>query len=90
MTQELQELRKEIEKTRQRLNSLEHRLMKMQHGKVGVAEDQRIFELDRQIRKKYPNLEIDREVLAMVGTLQNLSVSKDKELIRKVIAVRHG
>ena len=92
MTQELQELRRQIEKTRKHLDSLEHRLIKMQEKSKTekMTGDERILKLSKQVRSKYPDLEIDKDVLALVGTLPSLSMTKDKEIVRKVIAERYG
>jgi hypothetical protein len=93
MTQESQQLRKQIEKTRQHLDSLEQKLIKMQQKEIKtrtMTDAKTISTLSRQVRRKYPNVEIEKDVLALVGTLPNLSVAKDKEIVRKVIAERYG
>jgi hypothetical protein len=92
MTQESQELRREIEKTRKHLDSLEQKLIKTQQkkGRIDRREDNSILKLESQVKRKYPDIEIDVELLKSVGKLPNIPSSKDKEILRQVIAERHG
>jgi NADPH-dependent 7-cyano-7-deazaguanine reductase QueF len=73
------------------LDSLEQKLIRMQQKKKRnyTTEDERILKLERQVKRKYPDIEIDTELLKSVGKLSNIPSSKDKEILRQVIAERY-
>ena len=67
------ELEKEIQKTRQRLNKLETRLRKLQYRTSAKTEteERRIRRLELELRRKYPNAQVDSSILKLAGTLRD-------------------
>lgn len=84
------ELEKEIQKTRQYLNKLETRLREVQYRMPTgrEAEEQRIRRLELELRRRYPNVQVDRSILKLVGILPRRG--SDQKLIAEAIAEKHG
>ena len=82
------ELQHRIQKTRRYLHRLETELDRARYvtgGRKQTAE-QRIEQLEKEFKKKYPDLEIDRRVLRLVGSEPYNSPSEDKAVNRRIIA----
>jgi len=91
MAEELRNLQREIVKTRRYLSSLEARFQKVRARLYGrTSEEQRLAEVEREFRAKYPDLPVRRELLALVGTEPYNPPSKDKEVTRQIVAERYG
>jgi hypothetical protein len=86
------ELQKEIQKTRQHLNKLETQLHRMKYRKLAGTEneEQRIRRVEAEFKRKYPNIDISRNLLRLVGTEPYNPRWKDKEVTRQIIAERYG
>jgi hypothetical protein len=89
MTEDMRQIRREISKTRHHLNSLEHKLKRMQHKGSGKTK-YNIARLEKKFHKKYPYIKVDRELLALVGTLPGIPARKDKEVVRHIVAERYA
>ena len=49
----------------------------------------RITSIQAEFRKKYPNIAVRKELLAIVGTEKRRSPSKDHDLARRIVAERY-
>lgn len=86
------QLEKKIEKTREQLYRLETQLQRIRR-RVPVRHDtqeQRLNRLEAQLKRKYPNVKVDRELLSLVGTLPKIPRSIEKEMIRDAIVEKYG
>jgi hypothetical protein len=85
------ELQHRIRKTRQYLHRLETELDRARYitARKETAE-QRLERLEREFKKKYPHLEIERSVLRLVGTEPYNPPLEDKAVNRRIIAERYG
>jgi predicted RNase H-like nuclease (RuvC/YqgF family) len=84
------ELEKEIQKTRHRLNKLQSQLRKVQYRTPTKSETEarRIRKLELELRRKYPNAQVDRSILKLVGTLPRRG--SDQRLMAEAIAEKYG
>ena len=84
------QLRKEIQKTRQRLNELETQLNKAQYRKPTgkKTEERRLKQLELELKRRYPNVTVDSSILRLVGTLSR--AGSDRRLIAEAIADKYG
>jgi len=83
------ELQREIQKTKQHLNRLQSELHRVRHGMPGRESRQdRLARVEAEFRKKYPNIEIDRSILKLVGALPNRG--SDRKLIAEAIAEKYA
>ncbi|MBI4258135.1 MAG: hypothetical protein HY619_04195 [Thaumarchaeota archaeon] len=87
MTTEVSEIQKEIERTRERLRSLEHKLQKSRVGHIN--DEERIRQVEAELRAQYPDARPDRQLLSLVGILPAPRVSY-KQAVRRVVAERYG
>ncbi len=86
MAGEISEIRKEIEEMRERLRSLEQKLQKAQVG--NMSEEERIKQVEAELKAKYSDASPDRELLAMVGTLPKPTEGY-KAAVRRIVSERH-
>jgi hypothetical protein len=85
------ELQHRIQKTRRYLHRLETELDRAKYVTARKqTEEEKIARLEREFRKKYPRLEIDRSVLRLVGTEPYNPPSEDKAVNRRITAERYG
>lgn len=83
------ELEREIRKTRQHLNRLEEQLLRVHYRTVGrETEEERLARVEGEFKKKYPNVELDRSILRLVGTLPRRG--SDRKLIAEAIAEKYA
>lgn len=87
--EELQHIKKEIEKEMNHLRDLYNRINHMER-KEQKPERYRIKKLEEELRKKYPDLIVDKSLLRLVGTMSYNHPSKDKDLIRQAVAELYG
>ncbi|GEM_PF-1857399 len=84
------DLKKEVEKEISHLKNLYRKIdrYEKQH-KVMPNEPEaiRVRRIETELKRKFPGMEFDRELLKLVGILPNKNPpSKDKELIARAIA----
>lgn len=89
MTEEIQHIKKQIKKEMNRLRNLYNKLDRLER-KRSEPEERRVKRLELQLKKKYPGIKIDRSLLRLVGVLPRSTRSKDKEVIRAIIAERYA
>jgi len=83
------ELQREIQKTRQHLSRLENELHRVRHGMPRrESEQERLARVETEFKKKYPNMEIERSILRLVGTLPKSG--SDRKLIAEAIAEKYA
>jgi hypothetical protein len=82
------ELQHRIQKTRQYLRKLETELHRVEYPSPRESEEQRIRRLESEFSREYPNREIDRSVLKLVGTLPNRG--SDSRLIAQAIVEKYA
>ena len=89
------QLKKEVEREIGRLKSLYSKLDKyekaQQKGKnKKEPEENRIKKIEAELKRKFPDMEFDRNLLKLVGALPYRNpASKDKELVAKAIAEKY-
>lgn len=88
MAEDIQYIKRQIEKEMNHLRSLYSKINQIEAKKE--PEKLRIKKLEQELIKKNPDIEIDRELLALVGTEPRSPSSRDKETIRRIIAERYG
>ena len=49
-----------------------------------------LVKLERQVHEKYPEVNIDREILSLVGKLPSIPARRDNEITRRIIAEKYG
>ena len=79
MEMKIEELRKELLELREELVRVEHRLKKLEMGISSYS----IEEIKNELRKEYPNIKFDDDLVELVGTLPYNPVEKDREVIRE-------
>jgi predicted nucleic acid-binding Zn-ribbon protein len=84
------DLKREVEKEISHLKSLYSkidRFEKRHKGTANESEASRVRRIEAELKKKFPEMEFDRELLKLVGILHYRNPpSNDKELIAKAIA----
>lgn len=83
------DLKKEVQKEISHLRSLYGKIDKYEREQRGRRETEkyRIKRIEAELKKKFPDMEFDRDLLKLVGVLPYKNPpSKDKELIARVIA----
>lgn len=88
------QLKKEVEREISHLKSLYSKLDKyektQQEGKKRKPDEYRIKKIETELKKKFPDMEFNRDLLKLVGALPYRNpASKDKELIAKAIAEKY-
>lgn len=86
--EELQHIKKEIEKEMHHLRDLYNRIDHMERKEK--PERYSIKKLEEELRKKYPDLSVDKNLLRLVGTMSYNHPSKDKDAIRQAVAELYG
>jgi hypothetical protein len=91
MTEEI-ELKRKIRKTRKYLSSLEDSLRKMNAKKKkarNVKKRRKVDNIESEFKKRFPNLQPRKSLLALVGTEPPNPPSLDKDLTRQIVAERY-
>jgi hypothetical protein len=88
MAEDIQYIKKQVKKEINHLKGLYSRISKMEKRKE--PERYRIKKLEQELFRKNPNANIDRELLALVGTEPYNPPSHDKEIVRRIAAERYG
>ncbi|CDI06431.1 hypothetical protein [Candidatus Nitrosotenuis uzonensis] len=88
MAEDIQYIKRQIKKEMNHLRDLYSKINRIERKKE--PEKNRIKKLEQEIMSKNPNIEIDRELLALVGTEPYNPSSQDKELVRHIAAQRYG
>jgi translation initiation factor IF-2 len=88
------QLKKEIEREISHLKVLYSKIDKyekaQQEGKKRKPDEYRIKKIETELKKKFPDMEFNRDLLKLVGALPYRNpASKDKELIAKAIAEKY-
>jgi len=90
MAEEIQYLQRELSRVRNYLFRLEYKVFKTQQKLMGRTEEQRIKRLEAELKRKYPDATIDRELLSLVGTLPNIPRSMERQALAEAIAEKYG
>lgn len=88
MAEDIQYIKKQIEKEMNHLRDLYSKLNKIERKRE--PEKYRIKKLEQELKKRNPGIEIDRDLLSLVGTLPYNPPSQDKEIVRRIVAERYG
>lgn len=85
--EEIQYIKKQIKREMNHLRELYARVSTIARKK---PEKYRLKKLEQELLKKNPNIKVDRELLALVGTEPYNPPSQDKEIVRRIVAERYG
>jgi signal recognition particle GTPase len=88
MAEDIQYIKKQIEKEMNHLKHLYNKINRIERKKESRKD--RIKKLEKELMRKNPDIEIDRELLALVGTESQNTPSQDKEIVRRIVAERYG
>jgi signal recognition particle GTPase len=88
MAEDIQYIKKQIKKEMNHLRDLYSKINRIERKKE--PEKHSIKKLEQELMRKNPDIEIDRELLALVGTEPYNPPSQDKELVRRIVAERYG
>ncbi|HEX9845903.1 MAG TPA: hypothetical protein VGA92_05500 [Candidatus Nitrosotenuis sp.] len=88
MAEDIQYIKKQIKKEMNHLRDLYSKINRIEKKKE--PENYRIKKLEQELMRRNPNIEIDRELLALVGTEPYNPPSQDKEVVRRITAERYG
>jgi hypothetical protein len=86
------QLEKKIERTREQLYKLETQLRRI-HRRAPIGHDtqeERLNRLEAQLKRKYPSVKVDRELLLLVGTIPKIPRSIEKQITRDAIVEKTG
>jgi len=87
--EETQYIKKQVKKEMNNLRELYHRVTRS--GRKGrESEKKRIKKLEAELRKKFPGIKVDKDLLRLVGTEPYNPRSQDKEIVRRIVAERYG
>ncbi len=87
--EEIQYIKKQIEREMNHLRELYSRVSTIAR-KQKEPEKYRLKKLEQELLKKNPNIKVDSELLALVGTEPYNPPSQDKEIVRRIVAERYG
>jgi len=87
MTEEIQYIKKQLEKEMSHLRALYSRISRVEKRE---PEKYRLNKLEQELQQKNPGIKVDRELLSLVGTEPYNSTSQDKEIVRRIVAERYG
>lgn len=87
--EEMQYIKKQLEKEMSHLRQLYSRISRVERRQK-EPEKYRLRKLAQELKKKMPGIEVDRELLALVGTEPYNPPSQDKEIVRRIVAERYG
>ena len=85
MAEELSEIRRQLAHLRDELARIEHRVAQVELKLTKPSREERIRELEEELRREYPNMKFDRDLLELVGILPYNPVEKDEEVVRETI-----
>ncbi len=88
MAEDIQYIKRQIKKEMNHLRDLYSKINRIEKKKE--TEKHRVKKLEQELMRKNPNIEIDWELLALVGTEPHNPPSQDKEVVRRIVAERHG
>ncbi len=88
MAEDIRYIKKQIKKEMNHLRDLYSKINRIERKKE--PEKYSIKKLEQELIRKNPDIEIDRELLALVGTEPYNPPSQDKELVRRLVAERYG
>lgn len=88
MAEDIQYIKRQIKKEMDHLRDLYSKINRIEKKKE--PEKYRIKKLEQELMRKNPNIEIDRELLALVGTEPYNPPSQDKEIVRRIAAELYG
>jgi len=77
----MEEIRKELMELREELTKVEYRLRRLEVELSYYSKE----ELKNELKKEYPEIEFDDDLLELVGTHPYNPIEKDKEVIRETI-----
>jgi len=92
MAEEVRHIQIEINRVKQTLDRLEHRISRIQMKIVGETEKARINRLKEELMEEYPKMKFTTKslrLLKLVGTLPYASLKEDKETISRAIAEKY-
>ncbi len=90
MAEEIRYLQRELIKARRYLFRLEYKVFKTQQKLMGRTEEERIKRLEVELKRKYPDTKVDRELLSLVGTLPKIPRSMERQALAEAIAEKYG
>jgi hypothetical protein len=88
MAEDIRYIKRQIEKEMNHLRDLYTRINRIERERE--PEKYRIKKLEKELTRKNPGVEIDRDLLALVGTEPYNPPSQDKEVVRRIVAERYG
>nr|MDO8081811.1 hypothetical protein [Candidatus Freyarchaeota archaeon] len=75
-------MRREILELRRELIRVEHRLKMLERELLGYSK---VDEIRSELKKEFPLLEFDGDLLELVGRLRCNPVERDREVIREAV-----
>lgn len=54
------------------------------------SEKYRMKKIESALKRKFPDVKVDKSLLGLVGTMPYNLPSKDKKVVRRIIAWRHA
>jgi len=81
MEMKIEELKKELLELREELVKMEYRLRRLEMGISRYSTD----EIKNELKKEYPDLKFDDDLIELVGTLPYFPAEKDKEIVREAV-----
>lgn len=88
MAEDIQYIKKQIEKEMIHLRDLYVKISRIERKQE--PEKYRVKKLEAELLRKNPCIEVDRDLLALVGTEPYNPPSQDKEIVRRIVAERYG
>jgi predicted nucleic acid-binding Zn-ribbon protein len=82
MEMKRENMKKEILELRRELVRVEHRLRRLERELSGYSK---VDEIRNELKKEFPSLEFDDDLLELVGRLPYNPVDRDKEVIREAV-----
>ena len=90
MAQEIGEIRKQLAKVRRELSKIEYRVAQVELELAKPSMEEKVKVIEEELRREYPDMKFDRDLLELVGTLPYNPVKKDKEVIEEALFERFG
>jgi predicted nucleic acid-binding Zn-ribbon protein len=82
METKMENMKREILELRRELVRVEHRLRRLEKELLGYSK---VDEIRNELKKEFPSLEFDDDLLELVGSLPYNPVDRDKEVIREAV-----
>lgn len=86
--EDIEYLKRQIEKEMDHLRDLYSKINRMEREQQ--PEQYRLERIESELKKKFPDMKVDKNLLRLVGTMSYHPPSRDKKVVRRIIAERHA